>query len=95
MKFEFYREDTSTHDRRTHATRHSLGDWRWRLLAKNGRIVAEGGEGYRRSPEMVRTIRNNLMTGSPSSEMSAALLRACGAAGLDAFGRTLKRKVRG
>lgn len=22
------------------------GEWRWRLIAKNGRIVADSGEGY-------------------------------------------------
>ena len=24
------------------------GEWRWRLKAANGRILADGGEGYRR-----------------------------------------------
>lgn len=25
----------------------AAGQWRWRLKAKNGRIVADGGEGYK------------------------------------------------
>lgn len=25
----------------------SNGDWRWRLLAANGRVIADSGEGYR------------------------------------------------
>lgn len=24
-----------------------LGEWRWRLMARNGRILADSGEGYR------------------------------------------------
>jgi uncharacterized protein YegP (UPF0339 family) len=28
--------------------RDATGDWRWRLVASNGRIVADSGEGYRR-----------------------------------------------
>ena len=34
MRFEIYR----THD----------GEWRWRLRAANGNVVADSGEGYRR-----------------------------------------------
>lgn len=36
MKFEIYR-DTSR-----------KREWRWRLRAKNGRIIANSGEGYKR-----------------------------------------------
>lgn len=25
----------------------ALGEWRWRLIAANGRVVADSGEGYR------------------------------------------------
>ena len=28
--------------------RDGRGEWRWRLLASNGRILADSGEGYRR-----------------------------------------------
>jgi len=31
-------------------------DWRWRLKAANGRIVADSGEGYRRKSSMIRGI---------------------------------------
>lgn len=30
------------------------GEWRWRLVARNGRIVAESGEGYKRRYPAVR-----------------------------------------
>ncbi len=92
MKFEFYREGDDPFSQRI--ARPTSGDWRWRLRAKNGRIVAEGGEGYRRSPEMVRTIRNNLCP-VPGTPLFTAMKDACTAAGLDFVGRTLKRKARG
>jgi len=31
-------------------------EWRWRLKASNGRIVADSGEGYRRRASMLRGI---------------------------------------
>ena len=31
-------------------------EWRWRLRASNGRIVADSGEGYRRKSSMLRGI---------------------------------------
>jgi hypothetical protein len=31
-------------------------EWRWRLRAANGRIVADSGEGYRRKASMLRGI---------------------------------------
>ncbi len=46
MKFEFYRTNQVPG-----------GDWRWRLKS-NGRIVAEGGEGYRRIGDMLNTLRS-------------------------------------
>jgi uncharacterized protein YegP (UPF0339 family) len=30
------------------------GEWRWRLWSRNGRIVAESGEGYKRRQDAVR-----------------------------------------
>lgn len=30
------------------------GDWRWRMVAANGRIVADSAEGYRRRGQCVR-----------------------------------------
>lgn len=32
--------------RRVHLYRDKAGDWRWRLVAVNGKTVAESGEGY-------------------------------------------------
>ena len=32
------------------------GEWRWRLRASNGRIVADSGEGYRRRASMLHGI---------------------------------------
>lgn len=33
------------------------GLWRWRLTARNGRIVADGGEGYRRRADLDRALK--------------------------------------
>lgn len=41
-KFEHY-EDTN-------------GEWRWRLVAGNGRIVADSGEGYDSEANVIRAI---------------------------------------
>jgi uncharacterized protein YegP (UPF0339 family) len=30
------------------------GEWRWRLWSRNGRIVADSGEGYKRRQDAVR-----------------------------------------
>ncbi len=32
----------------------SNAEWRWRLWSRNGRIVAESGESYRRQQDAVR-----------------------------------------
>lgn len=42
MKYEIYRQ------------RRLLGraDWRWRLVAGNGRVIATSGEGYRNRDDM-------------------------------------------
>lgn len=44
MKFQVYRD--------------KAGEWRWRLRAKNGRIVADSGEGYKRKTTMLKTLTN-------------------------------------
>jgi uncharacterized protein YegP (UPF0339 family) len=36
--------------------RDEKNEWRWRLIAKNGRIVADSGEGYKRRAAILRTI---------------------------------------
>lgn len=66
------------------------GDWRWRLKSSNGRIVAEGGEGYKRAPDMVRSIRKYVVRFD--LDMSQALKEALQRAGLDEWGRTIKRE---
>lgn len=43
MKFEIFREKNSG----TTLLASGAGDWRWRLLAANGKIIATSGEGYR------------------------------------------------
>ena len=34
----------------------SKDGWRWRLKAKNGRLIAEGGEALKRKPDAARLI---------------------------------------
>lgn len=34
----------------------TAGEWRWRLVAPNGKIVADGAEGYRRRGGAVKGI---------------------------------------
>ena len=41
MKVEFYKD--------------GKGEWRWRLRARNGRTVADSGEGYKRKGACVRS----------------------------------------
>ena len=35
----------------------AVGEWRWRLTAANGRILAVSSEGYKRRHDCVRCIR--------------------------------------
>jgi uncharacterized protein YegP (UPF0339 family) len=44
MKFEIYRSGVIRRE------------WRWRLRAQNGRIVANGGEGFRNLADLHRSI---------------------------------------
>lgn len=71
MKFNIYRETVSL-------------DWRWRLKASNGRIVAEGGEGYKRLPDTVRTMRQYVARDARSD---AALCKELSRLGFDWLGR--------
>ncbi len=32
------------------------GEWRWRVKTRNGKLVAEGGEGYKNKKSMVRNL---------------------------------------
>lgn len=42
MKFEIYRDKAK--------------EWRWRLVAKNGKTIADSGEGYKRQGRCVYAI---------------------------------------
>jgi uncharacterized protein YegP (UPF0339 family) len=39
----------------------TFGEWRWRLLAKNAEIIADGGEGYKTKAGVIRAI-DSLLT---------------------------------
>jgi uncharacterized protein YegP (UPF0339 family) len=46
MKFQLYKD--------------AAGEWRWRLRAKNGQVIATSGEGYKNAydcMDMIRTIQ--------------------------------------
>lgn len=84
MKFELYQEiGAST------PNSGAVPDWRWRLKASNGNIVAEGGEGYRHAHDMVRTIKRYVAT---TVSAQGALARACIKAGLTTTGRQAKTR---
>lgn len=88
MKFEIYREQSSTHSRRTHITTHApAGDWRWRMKAKNGRVVAESGEGYRSLPTMVKSMKHYV---ARDLDTFPALRKALSLIGRDVNGRVAK-----
>lgn len=42
MKITIYKDDNK--------------EWRWRLRARNGRILADSGEGYKRKAALMRTL---------------------------------------
>ena len=37
-----------------HVYRDHVGDWRWKRVAPNGRIIADSGEGYRRKGKCLK-----------------------------------------
>jgi uncharacterized protein len=43
------------------------GEWRWRLKAVNGRIIADSGEGYRNYADCIHGI--NLVASSAGTEI--------------------------
>ncbi|RRW46565.1 DUF1508 domain-containing protein [Pseudomonas luteola] len=50
MHFEIYREKTKSLGLSAGLGTilgSTSGDWRWRLVANNGKIIADSGEGYR------------------------------------------------
>jgi uncharacterized protein len=34
----------------------SKGEWRWRLIARNGRVLADSGEGYKSKTKVMRIL---------------------------------------
>ncbi|MCI1145929.1 DUF1508 domain-containing protein [Stenotrophomonas maltophilia] len=50
MKFEVYREGGLS------LLAQAVGDWRWRLRADNGRIIATSGEGYQNKADCLHGI---------------------------------------
>jgi uncharacterized protein YegP (UPF0339 family) len=54
MKFELYRD--------------SKKEWRWRLIASNGRKIATSGEGYKRRVDAVAAIIL-IQTGAMNAEV--------------------------
>jgi uncharacterized protein YegP (UPF0339 family) len=48
-------------DLRAELYRDAKGEWRWRVHAANGRIVADSGEGYKRKDDCAHGLR--LVTG--------------------------------
>jgi len=51
--------------------------WRWRLVATNGKIVAIGGESFNNLSDMVSTLRNIFCTSLKRSiELEKAILSA-------------------
>jgi uncharacterized protein YegP (UPF0339 family) len=60
MRYEIYKDHT--------------GDWRWRLRAQNGNVIAESGEGYRHRPDCengIRLTQNSAQ--APVVDMSAKI----------------------
>ncbi|WP_223484673.1 YegP family protein [Stenotrophomonas indicatrix] len=55
MKFEVYREGDA--NKLSTILGGGSGDWRWRLRADNGRIIATGGEGYNNKADCLHGIQ--------------------------------------
>lgn len=39
-----------------HVYKDKAGEWRWKLKARNGRVVADSGEGYKRKAAAIKTL---------------------------------------
>lgn len=63
MKFRLYRQ----------ADGMKPGDWRWSLHATNGRIIANGAEGYQKFGDMMKTLHSIFQSsGLRSAELQKA-----------------------
>lgn len=47
---------TTTRRERITVTRDELGDWRWRIIAGNGRTIGSSSEGYRNRAKALRNL---------------------------------------
>lgn len=56
-----------------HLYRNASGDWAWTLIARNGKKVANGGEGYKRFSAMVRTLNSIFAYGALAEELQGAI----------------------
>lgn len=63
------------------------GEWYWHMRGANGEIVAQG-EGYKKAPEMVATVRKYFVSGHEVKE--AALIAGLFKAGLNIDGYSTK-----
>jgi len=64
----------------------SPGDWRWRIVAKNGQIIAQASEGYQNPQDMAKAVwRYVAVHYSQAHAFAEALQRA---------GLTMQGKIR-
>lgn len=56
-----------------HLYRNASGDWAWTLIARNGRKVANGGEGYKRFGAMARTLNGIFAYGALAEKLQGAI----------------------
>lgn len=59
MKFDLYKN--------------ASGEWAWRLVARNGCNVANGGEGYKRFGTMARTLARIFAGSSHEAALHSAI----------------------
>ena len=48
------------------------GDWRWRLVAENGNIVADSGEGYKHK-DVAITMLENVVSAAPEGRFNLSI----------------------
>lgn len=55
---------------RVHLYQDKNGEWRWRFIAKNQRLLANGGEGYKNRQDCIDSAE--MVTGTSFSQVDAA-----------------------
>jgi uncharacterized protein YegP (UPF0339 family) len=74
--------------------RDHAGQWRWRLVSSNGKVVADCGEGYRHRGDALRiveAIRGGATAGAPVHEPEAVLSKMAAVAAKPAAKRAAPR----